>query len=429
MANYQKIKGTQDFWGEEISKIRYVENIMRKQIEKAGFFEIKTPIFEYTEVFSRSVGDESDIVAKEMYTFLDRGGRSITLRPEGTAALVRSYVENKIYTNPGVNKFYYCGPMFRYERPQAGRYREFNQFGVEAIGLSEPLLDAEVILSAYNIINSLGIKNVKLKINSIGDLASRETYKLALTTYFAPFVEDLCSDCGRRYTKNILRILDCKIDAASQAITEAPKIKDFLNQESRTRFAAVCAYLDALDIKYEVDLNLVRGLDYYTDTVFEFIIESDDELNKLAVCAGGVYSGLVQELGGPNSPGVGYAFGLERIVKVGNVQNLWGNLESKVTAFIISLDQESRLVALTIARKLRAAGYYCEMDYSSTQLKKQFNSAQRLNPRFILIIGEAERENKTITLKNNETKEQITIEQDNLLAWMKENNEDADTQK
>ncbi len=425
MANYQKIKGTQDLFGKEIIKMRYIEDKMKNLIENAGFFEFRTPIFEYTEVFSRSVGEESDIVSKEMYTFLDKGNRSITLRPEGTAPLVRSYVENKMYANSNLKKFYYYGPMFRYERPQAGRYREFNQFGIEAIGINSPLLDSEIIASAYNIINDLNIKNVVLKINSIGDFASRETYKIALKNYFSPHLQSLCDDCKRRYLKNTLRILDCKIDANSKAIINAPKIDAYLNDVSKTRFAAVINSLEVLGIKYQIQNNLVRGLDYYTDTVFEFVIQSDDELNNLAICAGGAYSGLVKELCGPDIPGIGYAFGLERILRVMDYQNSWGQLEKKVDAFIIGLDEQSKIATLVLAKELRSEGYYCELDYSATQLKKQFNTSDKFNPRIIIIIGEEELANEQVTIKNNQTKEQITLKRDKLLLWMKENIKDA----
>ena len=274
--NLQKIKGTQDFYGDRAVKMHYVENIMRELAINSGFSEIRVPTFEATEVFVRSAGDESDIVSKEMYTFTDKGKRSITLRPEGTAGVARSFVENKMYANNlALTKLFYIGPMFRYERPQAGRYREFNQFGVEVFGDGTSLLDADVIISAYNIFKKLGVNNLKLKINSIGDFESRKAYAEVLKDYFKDNIDTMCEDCHRRLTTNPMRILDCKVDKDNPVLINAPKIKNNLNEHSLHYFQDVLNVLDKFNIPYEVDENLVRGLDYYTDTVFEYIIESD----------------------------------------------------------------------------------------------------------------------------------------------------------
>lgn len=421
MANYQKIKGTQDFFGLEALKKKTLEAKIRVVAENFGFQEIMTPIFEYTEVFTRSVGDESDIVSKEMYTFLDRGDRSITLRPEGTASIARAFNENKLYGNGNqLNKYYYCGPMFRYERPQAGRYRQFHQFGVEAIGNSSPLLDCDVIMSAYRIFETLNIKNIVLKINSIGDFASRSAYQTALQTYFKDKLDDLCGDCHRRYSKNPMRILDCKADKNNPVLLNAPKIKDYLNETSQEYFKIILSILDCFNIKYVVDPNLVRGLDYYTDTVFEYIIQSDDELNGLAICAGGKYAGLVRELGGPDLPGIGYAFGLERITSLLNNQEAWGNLELGVDVFVIGLDPESKQFGLQLAHEWRMGGLKVELDYQSNILKTQFKTLERFNPSYIVIIGEEERISNTVTLKNNTTKEQQRVAVDKVMAIVKE---------
>lgn len=421
MANYQKIKGTQDFFGLGALKKKTLEAKIRVVAENFGFQEIMTPIFEYTEVFTRSVGDESDIVSKEMYTFLDRGNRSITLRPEGTASIVRAFNENKLYGNGAqMNKYYYCGPMFRYERPQVGRYRQFHQFGVEAIGASSPLLDCDVIMSAYRIFEALNIKNVVLKINSIGDFASRNAYQSALQAYFSDKLDELCGDCHRRYMKNPMRILDCKADRESSVLQNAPKIKDYLNEASQEYFKTVLSILDRFKIQYVVDHNLVRGLDYYTDTVFEYIIQSEDELNGLAICAGGKYAGLIRELGGPDLPGIGYAFGLERIMSLLSNQNAWGTLELGIDLFVIGLDSESKQFGLELAHKWRMNGLKVELDYQSNVLKTQFKTLERFNPAYIAIIGEEERASLTVTLKNNNTKDQKRVSIHDVMAIVKE---------
>jgi histidyl-tRNA synthetase len=355
---YQKVKGTQDFIGLEAKKLRYVESKIRSVIEKYGYEEIITPIFENTEVFVRSAGEESDIVSKEMYTFLDKGGRSLTLRPEGTAPVVRSFLENKLYAQRNLNKFYYFGPMFRYERPQAGRFREFNQFGIETFGTSSPLLDADVIISGTEIFNALGIKNIKLKINTIGDFPSRTAYAKLLQDYFRNNISSLCRDCNRRLENNPLRILDCKIDKDNPVLKNAPKIDTVLSDEAKIYFQSVIDILDAYGVNYEVDRNLVRGLDYYTDTVFEYILDSNDELGGLAICAGGKYSDMVKSFKGPDIPGIGYAFGIERIIAIMDLQNLFPALETGADIVLIGLDEKAKEKTLLYANALRRVGFY-----------------------------------------------------------------------
>lgn len=416
----QKLKGTLDFFNDKAKKLRYIQNTTSKVVNTFGFEEIILPIIENTNVFTRSSGEESDIVTKEMYTFLDRGNRSITLRPEGTAAVVRSYLENKLYVEVGIKKLYYFGPMFRYERPQAGRYRQFYQFGIEAFGDGSYLLDADVILTAYEIFKSLKINNVKLIINSIGDFNSRQTYAKALQEYFKDNVSVLCSDCKRRLKTNPLRILDCKVDKNNPIVLNAPKIKEYLNEESKKYFDNLLNILKTMEIPYEIDTNLVRGLDYYTDTVFEFIIENSNDLQGLAICAGGKYASLVESMGGPNIPGVGYAFGIERILTIMEENNSFPDLDSNIECVILTLDQISKVESLKIANDLRNANISVDYDYTSLNMKPQFKLADRLSAKYVLIYGEEERLNNVITVKNQINKNQETVELKNLIAYLKQ---------
>jgi len=418
---YQKVKGTLDFFGNSARKYRYVEKIITNVIKKYGFEEIITPIFENTELFVRGVGDETDIVSKEMYTFLDKGNRSLTLRPEGTASVVRSYLENKLYANNQLVKLYYFGPMFRYERPQSGRFRQFTQFGVEVFGEASPLLDADVILSAYEIFQTLGIKNIKLKINSIGDFASRTDYANALREYFRKDIDKLCPDCNRRLEKNPLRILDCKVDSNNPVLLNAPKISEFLSDSAREYFAEVLKALEYNNIKYEIDEKLVRGLDYYTDTVFEFIVESNDNLNGLAICGGGKYSEMVKSFGGPDIPGIGYAFGIERVINIMEQNNLFPDLDNHADVVLIALDREAKLYSLKLANLLRKNGIYADLDYNSYNMKPQFKLSERLNAKFIVIIGEDELKTNTLTVKNAITKSQEKISENTIIEFLKEN--------
>ncbi|MDD3106369.1 MAG: histidine--tRNA ligase [Bacilli bacterium] len=418
---YQKVKGTQDLNDVQTLKFRYVENIMTSFIKKFGYREIVTPIFENTEVFVRGVGDDTDIVKKEMYTFNDKSDRSLTLRPEGTAAVVRSFLENKMYANSNLNKLFYFGPMFRYERPQAGRFRQFYQFGIEAFGDSSPMLDADVINSAYSIISQLGIKNVILKINSIGDFSSRKAYSEALTNYFKPEISNYCEDCKTRIERNPLRILDCKVDKNQPSMINAPQIKDFLSQEAKDYFNEVLTQLDGINIPYVVTPTLVRGLDYYTDTVFEFVIESNDDLNGLTICGGGKYSELVKSFGGPDLPGIGYAFGIERLVSILDSQNLYPNLVFDADVVVIGLDKQAKTESLQLVTKLRFEGFIVEMDYRNTSMKPQFKLAESKNAKFIIIIGEEERNKNQYTIKNALTKMQSTIMQKDVVTFLKEN--------
>ena len=422
---YQKIKGTLDFIGLDSKKRRFVENSIRQIMEAYNLEEIITPTFEMTEVFSRSSGETSDVVTKEMYTFKDKGDRSITLRPEGTASVVRAFLENKLYSNPGIKKYYYNMPMYRYERPQAGRYREFVQFGVEFFGDAGYLLDADIIALAFNIFKELGMGGkYYIAVNTIGDFESRINYQNALREYFSKNIDELCDDCKNRLDKNPMRILDCKVDRDSDIIKNAPKITNYLNEKSKEYFSNLLKALDYLQVEYKVDENLVRGLDYYTDTVFEFISIGDenDPINTLkgsAIGGGGKYSGLTKILGGPDIPGIGFAFGVERLTNLLDYYKLLPDLESKVDFCALSLDQESKLYALKLINDMRLEGIVCEIDYVNNVLKPQFKLSDRVKARYIGIIGETERNNGIITIKDTKDGSQENIKVCELIDYIK----------
>ena len=411
--SYQKIKGTIDYLGLMTKRRRYVEDVCRDLALKYNIEEVILPTIENTEVFVRSSGEGSDVVTKEMYTFLDKGNRSITLRPEGTAGVVRAFLENKLYVNPGLKKYFYTGSMFRYERPQAGRYREFSQFGVEFFGVDSYLLDANVIALGYEMLKKLGFSDNDfiLHVNTIGNFESRTNYAKALRDYFTPLISELCPDCLRRLDKNPMRILDCKADKNNPIIINAPKIKDYLTQESVDYFNGLQKTLDSLNIKYVVDDNLVRGLDYYTDTVFEFISTGEGDLSGLAICAGGKYADLVKAFDGPDIPGIGFGIGLERIVGMMETLNLFpSSIENKVDYVLIGLDNESKVYTFKVAKELRDLGKVIELDYQNTSFKAQFKLVDRVNPEYILIFGEEEVKNNKVTIKSNLTGEQKTVD-------------------
>lgn len=425
MANYQKIKGTRDFYGDKSIKLAYIENITREIAIQYGYGEIVTPIFENTDVFVKNVGEDSDVVNKEMYTFIDKGKRSITLRPEGTAAVARCFIENKMYaSNLPLTKLFYFGPMFRYEQPQTGRYREFRQFGVEIYGNGSYLLDCDVIMSAYAIFKKLNLKNIKLKINSIGNMESRKLYSNALKQYFSKYIDNMCDDCKRRINTNPLRILDCKNDRnlvidGINIMENAPKINEYLTEEAKEYFNDVVNTLKSFNIPYEVDYNLVRGLDYYTDTVFEFVIESDDELNGLALGGGGKYADMIKSMVSIDVPGIGYAIGVDRLISVMENQNLFTDIDPKVDVVIIALDKDSKVYGLSLAVKLRESGITCEMDYKNVNMKPQFKLCDKLNPKYIIIIGEEERESGNLTVKNCLLKTQEIVNAKKIIDYIR----------
>ena len=405
-----KIKGTLDFYGYEVEKYRYIEKVCVEISKKFGYSEVITPIFESTDVFVRSVGESSDIVNKEMYTFTDRGDRSITLRPEGTAPMMRMFIENKLYVNPGVAKYYYFGPIFRYERPQKGRYHQFTQFGVETYGLENPLLDADVINLACKIMNALGIKNVKVCLNTLGSKEARGAYVPALKEYFAPYLDDLCADCRNRFEKNPLRMLDCKIDANTDIMKNVPKISDYLTDNDKQYFEELKAALEVLGIKYEVSDKLVRGLDYYSNDVFELIYDNPDSaINGLTLCAGGRYNDMGKDFDGPDVKAVGFAFGVERLSMALDELGIKVPDNDLEQVTVITLGKEIKKVGLKLVDYLRTNGVPTEIDYQSENLKPQFKLAERNNSRYIIIIGEDEVANNIMTIKDTKLQKETKI--------------------
>ena len=417
----QKPKGTYDVYGDMGKKIIYLENLLKALMEKYNYEYVRTPLFESSELFHRGVGETSDIVSKETYDFVDRGERHMTLRPEGTAGVVRSFIENKMYGRADLPvKLWYFGPMYRYERPQSGRYREFYQFGVEAFCSDDPMLDAEIISIPVNFYKLLGLKGIKVNINTLGDTESRLKYREALINYFRPHIDSLCDDCKARFEKNPLRILDCKVDHDLDIMKNAPKIIDYLNESSRNHFEKVKEYLEALNIDYTVNYSIVRGLDYYTHTVFEVEASVEGFGSQNVLCAGGRYNGLVETIGGPQTPGVGFALGLERLLVALEYEKLepW---EDKTSDFYIApMDDTCKSYSLKVLNMLRMNGFNGDMDYMNRSLKSNFKQAERLNTKYIIIIGNDEIENNMVTIKDNETKESKTVAFDDIVDYFDE---------
>lgn len=409
-------RGTQDILPGEVEKWQLIEQKARELCEKFQYREIRTPIFEHTELFLRSVGDTTDIVQKEMYTFEDRGGRSLTLRPEGTAPVVRSYVEHKMHGDPNQPvKLYYMGPMFRYERPQAGRFRQFVQFGIEAIGSADPAIDAEVIALAMSIYRGLGLKKLKLVINSLGDKESRMAHRDALINHFQPRIGEFCSDCQNRLEKNPMRILDCKQDRSHELMKSAPSIIDYLNNDSKLYFEKVQKYLQNLDIDFTLDPNLVRGLDYYNHTAFEIMSDSEGFGAITTLCGGGRYNGLTEEIGGPEAPGIGFGMSIERFIAALEAEQVELPLEKGIDCYLVSLGEEAKDYTVGLLHKLRMAGFSAERDYLSRKIKAQFKAADRSNAKFVAVLGEDEIKSNKINVKSMETGEQTEIELDSFI--------------
>lgn len=409
---YQTPRGTYDILPDEIYKWHDVEDKIRNIAEKYCYEEIRTPYFESTGVFARE-NDSSDMVNKEMYSFMS-GDESYTLRPEGTAGVIRSFDQHKFYGSMELPaKFYYVGPMFRHERPQKGRQRQFTQFGVENIGVKSPEIDAETIALGVNIIKSLGIQSYKVLINTLGDDASRNAYREALKTHFKDHLDELCGDCHRRYEQNPLRILDCKVDHDNPIVQSAPQLSDYLNDESKEYFQRVLNALDALGIPYEIDNRLVRGLDYYTHTVFEVVSTRKDSGAQATVFAGGRYDHLVEYFGGPELSGMGFAIGLERLLMLASEEGYEFTLPKELDAYVISLGNVGS-TPLVIANKLRDKGYKCEVNMTARSLKAQFKSADRNKAKYIIILGEDELKEGVVNLKNTATREQVTVSIDDI---------------
>ena len=410
----QNVKGTHDIIGEEANLYASVENLLKQIAELFGYSEVRPPVLEHSELFVRGVGQASDIVRKEMYTFHDKGERSLTLRPEFTAGIIRLIVQNKLLAvNELPLKLYYCGPVFRYERPQLGRYRQFNQLGVESVGHDSPINDAEVISMAYTMLVSLGLENVKIKINTLGDDESREAYKKALKDFFAPKISCMCEDCKSRYELNPLRILDCKVPEDQQIVKDAPKMSKYISEASKARFNKVLEALEAMDIPYEVDDTLVRGLDYYSHTVFEFHYRSEKGNDYGAVGAGGHYSKLVKEIGGPDAPGIGFSFGVERLVSVIVDDNKEPeDLKQVCDVYVMPLGEQNQVDALIYANRARLLGYNADMCFDSVKLGSMFKRADKKGARVAVILGDNEVANKEVVIKNLKTTEQFNVPQD-----------------
>ena len=417
----QRQKGCIDLYGREAKIWKYVESVIDATMEKYNYNYIRTPIFEATELFHRGVGETTDIVTKESYDFVDKGDRKITLRPEGTAGVVRSYIENKMYGDPNQPvKVYYNGTMYRYERPQSGRDRELTQFGMEILGSDDPLSDAEIISAAVNVYKMLGLKEIKVNLNTLGDTESRNNYRKALINYFKPHIDELCEDCRDRLEKNPLRILDCKVDSDNPLLLNAPTTLDYLNDESRDRFEKVQEYLDIMQIKYEINPRIVRGLDYYTHTVFEIEAKVEGFGSNNVIGAGGRYNGLVNQLGGPETPCVGFASGIGRLVMALELEEVKLPIVEDVDLFLMYVNEDEKKYAAYLTQELRLAGFIVETEYTGRNLKGQFKQADRLGAKFLAILNSEDLNNNEVKIKNNKTKEEEVISLDVLIYYLDE---------
>jgi len=417
----QKPKGTYDVYGEKGKQISYIDDLLKSLMSKYNYEYFKTPIFEASELFHRGVGETTDIVTKETYDFKDRGDRDMTLRPEGTAGVVRSYVENKMFGNPTMPvKAWYFGPMFRYERPQSGRYREFNQFGVEVFGSDDPMTDAEVISIPVNIYKMLGLKGIKVNINSLGDKESRDNYREALVNHFAPVIDTYCEDCKERFKKNPLRILDCKVDHEKPEMKSAPTTIEYLNETSRNHFEKVKECLDALGIEYIVNPSIVRGLDYYTHTVFEVEASIESFGSQNVLCGGGRYNGLIETLGGPATSGVGFALGLERLLNALEAENIVLPYDKGLDIYVIPMSENQKTYAFALTQSLRMSGFTVDIDYMNRKIAGNFKQADRYNAKYVIIIGDEEVSSNILTIKNNVTKEEFKINTEEIVDFFDE---------
>lgn len=410
-ATFQRPKGTADLLPEQTAQWQYVENLARVLFGDYNFKEVRTPLFENFEVFSRSAGDTSDVVTKEMYDFHDKGDRHVALRPEGTAGIVRAFVENKLY-GPEFDKPYkafYIGPMFRYERPQAGRFRQFHQIGAEAFGSSSPALDVEIIAMLINFFQTLGLDNLKVAINSLGDKATRDAYRQALIDYLKPHFDELSADSQARLEKNPLRVLDSKDPRDQVFVADAPVILDYLSDDAKAHWEKVQALLTALDIPFEVDPTMVRGLDYYNDTIFEIMTVDDTLKGAATIAGGGRYSGLVSEFGGPETPGVGFGIGVERLVSLLEAKGLNPVEPEGLDFYVVNIGDDTEVAAMQIVQAIRGFGYVAERDYLGRSAKAQFKSADRYQSKYVVTIGEQELADHVAKIKNMATGQQQTV--------------------
>lgn len=420
MSKFQVPRGTRDILPSETDKWQNIEKKFKEICELYNYKEIRTPTFESTDLFRRSVGETTDIVGKEMYTFEDKKGRSLTLRPEGTAPVMRAFVENKLFALNELTKMFYKGSMFRYERAQKGRWREFFQFGVEVLGSESPGIDAEIIALGNHYLKSVGLTEFKAVINTLGDAESRQRYKEELVEYFSQHIDGLCSDCKSRLEKNPLRLLDCKVDKNSEIMKNAPKASKYLNDKSKAYFEEVQKLLDLIGIKYIVDETLVRGLDYYNHTVFEFIGTSDKMGVQSTIFGGGRYNGLVSQLGGPDIGGIGFALGAGRLLMALEAEGVEIGRENKIDAFVITTSEQTDDYALKVVQNLRYEGFSVEKDYLGKKFKGQMKLLDKENALVALILGDDELDAKEITVKIKSLDIQEKVKLSDLVAYLKE---------
>jgi len=409
-----KVKGTYDVLNDEIKIWHYLEDKIKKITKKYNYTEIRTPIMEYSNVYHRE-SEQSDMVLKETYNFKDKGNRDLTLRPEGTAGVIRSYIENKTYATTDLYKVYYHGPMFRYERPQKGRYRQFSQFGCEAIGYKNPLVDAEVIKLASDFIKEIGLKNVVVEINTLGDDKSRENYLNALVEYLTPYKDELSNDSKERLTRNPLRILDSKDKNDQKIIENAPKPIDYLSEESKKYFNDTINYLKIFNVSYKINNKLVRGLDYYSEVVFEILADLKNFGSQNALGGGGRYESLVDELGGPKTSAIGFSFGLDRLILAIKEEEIEINDNNYLDAFVIMFSDNELNYGLNIINELRDKNFIVDFDFKTRAFRNQLRRALNNNSKYLIIIGENEVNNKQVTLKNTKTEEEKIISKDELI--------------
>lgn len=406
-------KGTKDILPNEVAKWHYIENIFKKVCERYVYNEIRTPVFEHTELFARGVGDTTDIVEKQMYTFQDMGNRSITLKPEGTSGVCRAFLEHKLFANVQPTKLYYHMPCFRYERPQSGRLRQFHQLGVEVFGSFDMLADAEVIALAHDFLKEVGIKSAELRINSIGCPKCRTEYRQALQNYFSPNLHELCETCNSRFEKNPMRIIDCKNDACKHVAKDAPYMLDHLCEECSKDFEDLKKNLDAMGISYVIDPTIVRGLDYYTKTAFEFV--SDRLGSQSTVCGGGRYNNLIEQLGGDSVPGVGFALGAERLILTLEAENTAFPDENSTDVLVAVMGVSAKSHGLTLLQELRKKGIKAQIDLLARNFKGQFKLADKIGAKYVVIIGEEELNSKIYSFKNMKTSEQLSLSADEII--------------
>lgn len=411
-------RGTNDILPGEVEKWQQLEEILRQTAGLYGYREIRTPVFEHTELFQRGVGETTDIVEKEMYTFMDRGQRSLTLRPEATASVVRAFVENKLFAEPQPTKLYYIGPMFRYDRPQAGRYRQFHQFDVEVLGSNEPMVDAEVIAMAMDIYRRLGLKGLQVELNSVGCPVCRPVHRQALLEFFGAKKSRLCPTCQDRYQRNPLRILDCKSPVCQELAAEAPNIDRHLCPNCASHFEAVCEQLEALGVPYRLNPRLVRGLDYYVQTAFEIVAEGIGA--QSSVGGGGRYDGLIEQIGGPALPGIGFALGMERILLAMEKQGIKLTREAPIDVYIAPLGDKAQIPAALLAQILRQAGLAVERDYLRRSLKAQLKAADRFKVKYSVILGDDEVLNKQAVLRDMQDSSQMVLDLDDVEGYLRQ---------